>query len=224
VLCYWRDRVPDALELLKQQAADAHPRVRLEAVRAASFFKEPEAVEGVLISADQPADEYIEFVRGETMRALDPFVKKALSEGKQIRFTSLAGARYFLRSVATADLLKLKRDKAVVLEILTRKGVRDEDRKTAVVDLAKLDNVRGPAALLAAVRLQDEQAAGQDEAILFDLVCMLLERGPQQLQGVRGELEKLATTAKTPVTRQLGYVALIAADGGVEQAWKVGTK
>src|SRR5262249_24512650 len=44
VLCYWRDRVPDALDLLKQLAADPAPRVRLEAVRAASFFTVPEAV------------------------------------------------------------------------------------------------------------------------------------------------------------------------------------
>src|SRR5262249_50082993 len=38
VLCYWRDRVPDVLSLLRGQAQDEHPRVRLEAVRAASFF------------------------------------------------------------------------------------------------------------------------------------------------------------------------------------------
>ncbi len=38
VLCYWRDRVPEALALLKVQADDENPRVRLEAVRAASFF------------------------------------------------------------------------------------------------------------------------------------------------------------------------------------------
>ena len=47
VLCYWRDRVPDALDLLQALAADEHPRVRLEAVRAASFFTVPEAVEVV---------------------------------------------------------------------------------------------------------------------------------------------------------------------------------
>src|SRR5262245_8891286 len=30
VLCYWRDRVPEALETFKALAADPHPRVRLE--------------------------------------------------------------------------------------------------------------------------------------------------------------------------------------------------
>ena len=44
VLCYWRDRVPDALALLKVQANDEHPAVRLEAVRAASFFRTADAV------------------------------------------------------------------------------------------------------------------------------------------------------------------------------------
>src|SRR6202008_3334827 len=72
VLCYWRDRVPDALELLRKLAADDHPRVRLEAVRAASFFTEPEAIEIVLTAQSKPTDPYINFVSTETKRALDP--------------------------------------------------------------------------------------------------------------------------------------------------------
>ena len=38
VLCYWRDRVDEPLELLRKQVNDEHPRVRLEAIRALSFF------------------------------------------------------------------------------------------------------------------------------------------------------------------------------------------
>ena len=43
VLCYWRDRIADPLALLKVQANDEHPGVRLEAVRAASFFQSADA-------------------------------------------------------------------------------------------------------------------------------------------------------------------------------------
>src|SRR6185503_6644302 len=50
VLCYWRDRIPDSLDLLKRLAADPYPRVRLEAVRAASFYRRPEAVEVAMVS------------------------------------------------------------------------------------------------------------------------------------------------------------------------------
>src|SRR5262249_13781630 len=68
VLCYWRERVPDALELLKKLAADEHPRVRLEAVRAASFFTVAEAIEVVLVSQAHPTDIYLDFLRGETLK------------------------------------------------------------------------------------------------------------------------------------------------------------
>src|SRR5262249_42640440 len=84
LLCYWRDRVPEALELLKTLAADEHPRVRREAVRAASFFTAPEAVEVPLIADDHPADPFVKFVRTETMKALDPYVKKAIASGQPI--------------------------------------------------------------------------------------------------------------------------------------------
>src|SRR5437764_9627294 len=96
VLCYWRDRIPDALEILKKLAVDPHPRVRLEAVRAASFFPLAQAIEIPLLSADQPTDIYLDFVRKETMRALDPYLKKAIAEGKEISFSSPPAAGYCL--------------------------------------------------------------------------------------------------------------------------------
>ena len=45
VLCYWRDRVPDSLSLFKTLANDPNPRVRLEAVRGASFYRTTEAID-----------------------------------------------------------------------------------------------------------------------------------------------------------------------------------
>ena len=91
VLCYWRDRVPDALELLKKAAGDDHPRVRLEAVRAASFFTEPEAAEVVFVARDKPADQFVNHVMVETMKALDPILKKAIAEKRPLKFTTPAG-------------------------------------------------------------------------------------------------------------------------------------
>src|SRR5262249_15382366 len=44
VLCYWRDRVKEPLELLRVQINDEHPRVRLEAIRALSFFRDEKAL------------------------------------------------------------------------------------------------------------------------------------------------------------------------------------
>ncbi len=80
VLCYWRDRVTDPLALLSVQANDEQPRVRLEAVRACSFFKTAKAAEvalQVLEKEKDPAkpDYYIKYCLDETMKALDKYTK-----------------------------------------------------------------------------------------------------------------------------------------------------
>src|SRR5262249_52146221 len=124
VLCYWRDRVPGALETFKKLAANRHPRVRLEAVRAASFFKEPEAIEVPLVAAEQPTARSLAFTRGETRRVLEPILQKALVDGRPLRLTTDAGARHLIRNLSLARLLALPRNRAVSLELLTRPGVR----------------------------------------------------------------------------------------------------
>jgi len=75
VLCYWRDRVSNPLALLKTQATDAHPAVRLEAVRAASFFKTQEAAEVALASLNQPQDRFLKYTLDQTMNTLKPFIR-----------------------------------------------------------------------------------------------------------------------------------------------------
>ena len=80
VLCYWRDRVSDPLALLKVQVSDEHPRVRLQAVRACSFFTTAKAAEIALLALEKEAnpakpDYYIKYCLDETMKALDKYTK-----------------------------------------------------------------------------------------------------------------------------------------------------
>ena len=75
VLCYWRDRVPNPLAVLKTLATDPHPGVRLEAVRAASFFQTQEAAEVALASLAQPQDRFLKYTLDQTMNTLKPFVR-----------------------------------------------------------------------------------------------------------------------------------------------------
>jgi len=224
VLCYWRDRVPNSLELLKTLAADPYPRVRLEAVRAASFYTAPDAIEVPLISAEQPTDEALDFVRNETIKALEPIWKKAVAEGQPLAVSSDVGARFLLRNVGTEELLKMKRSRGVDVELLFRKGIRDEARTEALADLAKREGKGELRVLLDAIHNQDNQKGAQDESVVFDLARLLNARAPGELAGARGEFESMATRATLPVTRQLGFLALIAADGRVEPAWDLAAK
>jgi putative heme-binding domain-containing protein len=224
VLSYWRDRVPDALDLVRKSAADEHPRVRLEAIRAASFFTVPEAAEVPIIAAEQPSDTYLDFLRGETMRTLDPIFKKALADGKKINFTTEAGARFLLRNISIEELVKKERTRPVNLELMLRPGVRDEVRREAVRGLAKMDSKSEPRVLLDAVARIDEKKDNRDDSVVFDLVRLLTSRNASELKGVREELEKLALGAHQPVIRQIGFVALINVDNSIDRAWSVGLK
>ncbi|MGB8168570.1 MAG: PVC-type heme-binding CxxCH protein [Chthoniobacteraceae bacterium] len=70
VLCYWMDRVPNALALLENAIKDTAPRVRLEAVRALSFVKRQDAPKAFEIAklVMGEKDYYIDYCFRETMR------------------------------------------------------------------------------------------------------------------------------------------------------------
>lgn len=76
VLCYWRDRVPDPLSLLQQRVNDEHPRVRLEAVRALSFFDNQRALDIAVESLIYDQDEYLEYALKETLATLEERIAK----------------------------------------------------------------------------------------------------------------------------------------------------
>jgi len=78
VLCYWRDRLEDPLGLLQKQVNDQHPRVRLEAIRALSFFegkRGAKAYEIALESLAYPQDDYLKYTLNETSKTLDKYWK-----------------------------------------------------------------------------------------------------------------------------------------------------
>lgn len=68
---YWRDRVNKPLDTLAKLVKDPHPRVRVEAIRALSFFPTSKAAEIALESLELPQDQYLKYALDETMRTLE---------------------------------------------------------------------------------------------------------------------------------------------------------
>jgi putative heme-binding domain-containing protein len=224
VLCYWRDRVSDALPRLTRLAADPHPRVRLEAVRAASFFTVPEAVEVAVIAGEQGHDEYVDFVRGETLKTLEPYWNKALADAAPIALTTDAGRRYLLHAIPNERLRTLDRDRAVCAEMLRRPGLLDEERREAVRTLAGLDNASELTVTIDALRAIDAQDTQAEPSLVFDLVRLLTARQASELAASRAELEKLATSARQPILRQIGLVSLVNVDRSPDRAWELAAR
>jgi len=120
VLCYWRDRVPAPLALLKLQALDEHPRVRLEALRTASFFSGkdlPAAYDVAYTTLRRPSDFYLDYTYKETLRQFKLLSKDVVmpsdpellalvtKQGKAAPTTPVEEKRYGpTRKLADADL------------------------------------------------------------------------------------------------------------------------
>ena len=68
---YWREQLKNPLALLKKSIGDSHPRVRLEAIVAASYYPPEEVQEAILDVLEQDTDQYIEYALDETLRYLD---------------------------------------------------------------------------------------------------------------------------------------------------------
>ena len=215
VLCYWRDRVPDALALLRAQAGDEHPRVRLEAVRAASFFRTAEAADVALVALKQPTDYYLGYTLKETLRQLEPWWRKAVAEGQPIAADNPAGLEHLIKSLSTAELLKLPRTAGVQLAILSRPDVPDAARAEALDGLAKERKTTRMTELLAAL-----DAAGQgDAAAAANLARLLPMQPPSDLKSARRRLAQFTTGANAAEVRQSAWAALALGDGSFDATW-----
>jgi azurin/glucose/arabinose dehydrogenase len=136
VLCYWRDRVPNAIELLKVQANDESPRVRLEAVRALSFFNGNDAKGAIAVATDilaHPTDYYLDYTFKETMKQLQSIVKETVLP------TEPKALAYVLEHMTDAELLKTPATEATLLALLARTSV---DLNERIASLKKLGELR----------------------------------------------------------------------------------
>ena len=81
VLSFWQARVGDVSGRLRKLVADEHPLVRLEAVRALSFFRDQEAINIAIESLVLPQDDYLSYVFRETMQTLSRRVPAVTAGG-----------------------------------------------------------------------------------------------------------------------------------------------
>jgi glucose/arabinose dehydrogenase/azurin len=207
VLCYWRDRVSDALALLQNLATDEDPRVRLEAVRAASFFRSADAANIAVAAKKYSTDYYLDYALKETLRQLEPYWQKALGTdtGNSEAMTQL------VKSLNTTELLKLKRTPAIWETILTRGDVADPVRVEALDALAEQRKTSRLAELLKQLGTKTDATPA--------LARLLPTQLSSDLKANRARVAKL-TDSKVADVRQAAWAALAIADDSFDAIWK----
>lgn len=210
VLCYWRDRVSDSLALFAKVAEDPHPRVRLEAVRAASFYTEVEAVNVALASLKHSSDYYLDYTLKETLRQLNKTWRAALAGGKPVAPGNPAGFDRLVRSLSTAELNAMPRNASTLEALLSRNELTDSDRSMALADLATARNM-GRVPLLIS-KLQ----AGKADPMLARLLPW---QQPAELKSSRAQLVQLASVGGSSEIRQAAWAALAVGDDTFDTVW-----
>jgi azurin len=220
VLCYWRDRVPGALDLFKTLANDEHPRVRLEAVRAASFFRTAEGAAVALNLLKHPTDYYLDYTLHETLRQLEPWWRKAIASGQTVATDNPVGFNYLVRSLSTSELLKIPRTTGVLEAILARSDAADQDRLVALNALAQAHKTTRLTELLSVFGAQSET----DANAAASLARLLPWQNPDDLKAGCDRVAALAAKSGSSGLRQAAWAALATADNTFDSIWSEASK
>ncbi len=212
VLGYWGDRVPNVVSELRRLASDESPRVRLQAVRAASFFPVAEAAEVALAATKLTVDYYLDYTIGETLRQLRPQWRENLAKGAVIAGGDAASLRYLLRTLAVKDVLPLPRTAAVAENILGRSAISDTVRAEALTQLAGHEKVAPVTLLLRAL-------SAPAEVDFRGVGRLLLAQPVAELKANRAALLKLGLT-DTAEGRSYALAAVALGDGNLDTVWR----
>ncbi len=211
VLCYWRDRVPEALALCKKAAGDEDPRVRLHAVRAASFFDgkdAPEAFHAAFESLKKSGDYYLDYVFTETLRQLRTQVKETILP------SDAAVLATYVTKLSDDDLAKAPDVDPVLVARLERKSGDLVKRDAALQKLVALRKTDAATEIIAALRRLD--AAGGGGSV--DDLAKMLTLAPN-LAKARPALAALAEGAQQKPVRRAALSAIFTADASPAATW-----
>jgi len=212
VLCYWRDRVPDALAIFKTVAGDENPRVRLEAVRAASFFDGkdvPAAIDVAFAILKHETDYYLDYTFKETLKQLQNLAKEIpLPQEPAIL------AKY-LGKMSDAELAKAPPVEPILLARIERKGTNADQRDKAVTQLAKLRKTDRVTELLAALQRLDAEGG----TVADEIGKLLGATDAKVLAPARAGIAALADTAAQAGVRRAAWTALLVADTNPTVTW-----
>ena len=212
VLCYQRDRVPEVLALLQTAASDEHARVRLEAVRAASFFRGkdvPGAFEVAYASLKRQGDYYLDYTYRETLRQLTLLAKTPpLPQDPEV----LAA---IVERMPDAELAKAPRSEQVLLSFIERQSTGLEQRAQAIADLAALRKTDRVTELLAALQRTDSHGGRTAD----ELAKLLAASDAKALAPARAGVVALAEKATKPGARGAAWSALLVVDANPPATW-----
>jgi azurin len=189
--------------------------VRLEAVRAASFFDGDDVPKAIDVAYDilaKPTDYYLEYTLKETLRQLNSLSRQLILP------TDPGVLAAVVQRMSDAELAKAPDTEPIFLARLDRRTTDPAQRERAVTALASLHGSDRETELVRTLSRLD--ARGPEATPAAAEVGKLLVTATQPaLAKARPQLAELAAKASQPATRRIAWGALISADANVARTW-----
>jgi azurin/lysophospholipase L1-like esterase len=206
VLVDWRRQVPDAIARLTRLAEDEDSRVRLHAVRGASFFDgddAPRAAGIVFAALRHETDYYLDYVVTESLRQLRTQTADVLLPDDD---ETLA---IYAENLPDHDLLRAPDRTPILHERLDRRGIAPATRRDALDRLAAQTGMPIGDLVAASLHRIDARKDGAAE----DLARLVLPFETTTLLPGKSTFLTLSSTAKSAPVRRAACALLAAVDG-----------
>ncbi|QDT96700.1 PVC-type heme-binding CxxCH protein [Gimesia aquarii] len=188
---HWKDQIPLSYQLIAPLADDTHPRVRLEAVRALSFYDQPTVLTDAYQALDHPIDEFLDYALWLTTRETKPIWLPQVLEGKSTLQKDPRKLLFALTAVNSSEVAP------VITKLIQTGQIPDSEMQTSLNLMAKFGTSNDLQPLFELALKKDTKAA-QKATILRALVQAFQSRKVRPA-GDLSSLQKLFTSQSLPV-------------------------
>ena len=227
VLLYWKDRVENSLDLLRERINDDSPRVRLEAIVALSYYNSDKAITAALDILNHPTDYYLEYGINETLDYLKPVWLQSFKKNENFLADNPKAAARLLSYTSLAERLTLPQTPLVLSAMLSNMDGTREQKVQALQSLSKQRNTSPVNLIIEAIRLLKkprDRAAPEFTPEAVDLISILLTWNKTELSAANTQLDELLNKNESNVLQAAGYAALITSAGSDKPVWPRATQ
>ncbi len=188
---HWKDQIPHSYQLIAPLANDTHPRVRLEAVRALSFFNQPTVLTDAYKALDHPVDEFLDYALWLTTRETKSIWLSHVLQGKSTLQKNPRKLLFALTAVNSPEVVP------VITKLIQTGQIPNRDLQNSLNLVSKFGNAKDLQQLFELATKPDTPDA--QKAVILRALSQAFQSRRVRPAADLGALQKLFTSQSLPV-------------------------
>ncbi len=188
---HWKDQIPETYQLIAPLANDTHPRVRLEAVRALSFFNQPTVLTDAYQALDHPVDEFLDYALWLTTRETKSIWLPQVLQGNSTLQKKPRKLLFALTAVNAPEVAP------VITKLIQTGQIPDSELQTSLNLVAKFGNAKDLQQLFALATKPD--TTDSQKATILRGLAQAFQARKVRPEADPAALQKLFSSQSLPV-------------------------